>query len=75
MPLYWAFVSLKTIGSKNIHMLEWPSQSLILNPMNNLWKYLKTDIDRCSASNLTENQFKNSNSQKYFIDSFQREIK
>ena len=35
-------------------MLEWPSQSLDPNPIENLWQDLKIAVHRRSPSNLTE---------------------
>uniref|UniRef100_A0A8C7M5U6 Caspase-6 n=2 Tax=Oncorhynchus kisutch TaxID=8019 RepID=A0A8C7M5U6_ONCKI len=35
-------------------VLEWPSQSPDLNPIEHLWRDLKIAVQRCSPSNLTE---------------------
>uniref|UniRef100_A0AAZ3NWG1 Tc1-like transposase DDE domain-containing protein n=1 Tax=Oncorhynchus tshawytscha TaxID=74940 RepID=A0AAZ3NWG1_ONCTS len=39
-----------------MNVLEWPSESPDLNPIEHLWRYLKIAVQRCSPSNLTELQ-------------------
>jgi transposase len=39
---------------KSLNVLEWPSQSLELNPIKHLWRDLKIAVLQNSPSNLTE---------------------
>ena len=42
------------LRDKSLNVLEWPSQSLDLNPIEHLWRDLKITVQQCSPSNLTE---------------------
>jgi transposase len=42
------------LQDKSLNVLEWPSQSLDLNPIKHLWRDLKLDVQRRSPSNVTE---------------------
>ena len=42
------------LQDKSLNVLEWPSQSLDLNPIKNLWTDLKIAVQRRSLSNLSE---------------------
>ena len=53
-PTHTARATMEWFRSKTIHVLEWPSQSLNLNPIENLWQDLKTAVHRHSPSNQTK---------------------
>ncbi|MCJ8736209.1 hypothetical protein PDJAM_G00256240 [Pangasius djambal] len=53
-PKHTARATMEWFRSKYIHVLEWPSQSPDLNPIENLWRDMKIAVHRRSPSNLTE---------------------
>ena len=53
-PTHTARATMEWFRSKLIHVLEWPSQSPDLNPIENLLQDLKIAVHRQSTSNLTE---------------------
>lgn len=53
-PKHTAKAMQEWLQNKNVKVLEWPSQSPGLNPIEHLWKDLKIAVHHCSTSNLTE---------------------
>ena len=52
-PKHTAKTTQEWLRHKSLNVLEWPSQSLDLNPIKHLWKDLKIAVQRRSSSNLT----------------------
>ncbi|CAJ0951315.1 unnamed protein product [Ranitomeya imitator] len=53
-PKHKAKSTMEWFTNKRIQVLEWLSQSPDINPIENLWKELKTAVHKPSPSNLTE---------------------
>ena len=53
-PLHTAKTMQKWLWDKSLNVLEWHSQSPDLNPIEHLWRDLKTTVQKHSPPNLTE---------------------
>ena len=53
-PMDTAKTTQEWLREKSLNVLEWPSQSPDLNPVEHLWRELKIAVQRRSPSNLTE---------------------
>lgn len=50
----WGFWERQCLRDNSMNVLEWPSQSFALNPIQHLWRDLKIAVHRQPLSNLTE---------------------
>ena len=53
-PKHTAKITQQWLRDKSLNVLEWPSQTPYLNPIEHLWRYLKIAVQQHSPSNLTE---------------------
>lgn len=51
-PKHTARSTKKWFAERNVNVLEWPSQSPDLNPIENLWRYLKIQIGKRAPTNI-----------------------
>ena len=51
-PVHTAKVVKTWLASNNIQCLEWPPQSPDLNPIENLWHYMKRELENYDTSSL-----------------------
>lgn len=54
IPKHTSKLVLERIKQSNIKLLEWPSQSLDLNPIKNLWTKLKSQLCAGKTTSLNE---------------------
>ena len=65
-PKHTAKATLEWLKGKHLNVLEWPSQSPEVNPIENLWYELKIAVHQRKPSNLKELElFCLKNGQKY----------
>ena len=45
-PIHKCQVVLKWLKNRNVNLMDWPSQSPDLNPIENVWSFIKMEIDK-----------------------------
>ena len=53
-PKHIAKSTKKWLAENNLNMLKWPSQSPDLNSIENLWRYLKIQIQLTAPTNIPQ---------------------
>ena len=53
-PKHTARTTKKWFAENNVHVMQWPSQSPDLNPIENLWRYLKIQIGKRAPTTLRD---------------------